>query len=221
MSAFLGPIHHWLYRKILLVVEREQLIFEKAQDLCSNTAEELRQEVWETYGEPLPNIPLNQLIDGGNIHGWLQSQITIAETREAAYIKKLTDLCGDTAQSVIEDAFSEQGTLCGQDAVEKGATQVGADEIYKLLNNYLLNGMPCDQVNKVVINESTKVTWESAICLQERNWKEASVDGSLMKRLYGLWIDAFVKAINPTFAYRQTADTLKGDWNNRHEITSA
>lgn len=29
MSAFLGHIHYWLYRKIQLLVERENLILEK------------------------------------------------------------------------------------------------------------------------------------------------------------------------------------------------
>ena len=33
MSAFLGHIHYWLYRKIQLLVERENLILEKTTPL--------------------------------------------------------------------------------------------------------------------------------------------------------------------------------------------
>ncbi|QGG46740.1 hypothetical protein [Heliorestis convoluta] len=221
MSAFLGPIHHWLYRKIRLVVEREELVYDKAVDICNDKAVEIRSEVWEVYGEPLPNLSLDQLIDGRNIHGWLQNQINIAETREAAQIQKLIESCGDVGQSAVEKAFMEQGTLCGREAVEKGALLAGADEIYKVLNNYLLNGMPCDQVNRLTSNENEQVVWESSVCLQERNWKQTTVDVSLMKHLYGLWIDAFVKAINPALSYRQSADTLKGDPINRYEIRGA
>ena len=32
MSAFLGHIHFWLYKKIRLVIEREDLIYKEAQN---------------------------------------------------------------------------------------------------------------------------------------------------------------------------------------------
>ena len=39
-----------------------------------------------------------------------------------------------------------------------------------------------------------------------------------MKELYGRWFASFVTALNPVFTYNQTADTLKGDKVNRHQI---
>ncbi|MBM7867683.1 hypothetical protein GTO89_13640 [Heliobacterium gestii] len=219
MSAFLGPIHYWLYNKIRRVVEREQWVYEKAAALCSDTAEELRAQAWQTYGEPLPDVALETLIDQGNIHGWLQRQITIAETREAALIKALIETCGEGGREAVESAFREHGAACGQKAAEESVTPVnGADQVYKLLNNYLLNGMPCDQADMVTENGSDKVCWETTICLQEGNWRKAGVDEAFMKRLYQFWIGAFVEAVNPDFTYRQTADTVRGDRQNRHEI---
>ena len=41
MSAFLGHIHYWLYRKIQLLVERENLILEKTSKVVDDLAEEL------------------------------------------------------------------------------------------------------------------------------------------------------------------------------------
>ena len=41
MSAFLGHIHYWLYRKIQLLVERENLILEKTTKVVDDLAEEL------------------------------------------------------------------------------------------------------------------------------------------------------------------------------------
>ena len=86
MSAFLGHIHYWLYRKIQLLVERENLILEKTSKVVDDLAEELHSISVDTYGEPInPSIPLENIIDHGNIHGWLANQINIASVREAAF----------------------------------------------------------------------------------------------------------------------------------------
>ena len=62
MSAFLGHIHYWLYRKIQLLVERENLILEKTTKVVDDLAEELHSISVDTYGEPInPIIPLETL----------------------------------------------------------------------------------------------------------------------------------------------------------------
>ena len=77
MSAFLGPIHFWLYHKI---GNQELLTKEIAASAVSNG--------WildtDSYTKTLP--PLETVIDEGNIHGWLQAQITDAETRYACLV---------------------------------------------------------------------------------------------------------------------------------------
>jgi len=222
MSAFLGHIHHWLYHKISRVVEREQLIYEKAEEMCGATAEELQTQVWKIYGVPQPDAKLEDIIDHNNIHGWLQRQITIAETREAAFIKELTDTCGGAANTIVEAAYAEHGSLCGQHAKAQGKYDAEtATGIYQGLNDYVLNGMPCDQGDVVTSNEADKVAWEGAVCLQERNWAKAGVDKNLMKELYRQWFASFVTAMNSTFTYSQTADTLKGDKINGYQIVKA
>ena len=63
MSAFLGHIHYWLYRKIQLLVERENLILEKTTKVVDDLAEELHSISVDTYGEPInPSIPLENII---------------------------------------------------------------------------------------------------------------------------------------------------------------
>ena len=109
MSAFIGPIHYWLYEKIRLVLGREEVLFNKASEMCGSTAEELREQVWQTYGAPPADVDLGELIDHDNIHGWLQKQINLAETREAAFCKELMDTCGAAAEQLIEQAFTEHG----------------------------------------------------------------------------------------------------------------
>lgn len=219
MSAFLGHIHHWLYEKISRVAEREQLIYEKAEEMCGPTAEELQAQVWQIYGAPLADAKLEDVIDHNNIHGWLQRQVTIAETREAAFIKELIDACGEVARTIAKDAYTEHGHLCGQHAKNQGKYDVlTANGIYQALNDYLLNGMPCDQGDAIIVDEPSRIVWEGTVCLQERNWAKAGVDKKLMKELYQQWFAGFVTALNSEFTYSQTADTLQSDATNRHQI---
>jgi len=218
MSAFLGYIHHWLYGKISRVAEREQLIYQQAEEMCGATAEELQAQVWQIYGAPV-DAKLEDVIDHNNIHGWLQRQVTIAETREAAFIKELTDACGNTARDLVQAAYTEHGILCGQHAQKQGKYDAStANGIYQALNDYLLNGMPCDQGDVVTVDEPNQIVWEGTICLQERNWAKAGVDKKMMKEFYQRWVTGFVTALNSEFTYRQTADTLEGDASNRHQI---
>ncbi|MPM21624.1 hypothetical protein SDC9_68068 [bioreactor metagenome] len=221
MSAFLGHIHYWLYNKIRRVVERENLIYSNVEQRFGPEADEIRQQVWQTYGEPLPDVDLAELIDQSNIHGWLQRQINIAETREATLIKELLEMYGDEVKTIIEEAFDKHGAICGQHA--KASNSYNAAEIgglYKALNDYLLNGMPCDQGDMVIENTPAKLVWEGEVCLQEGNWSRAGVDAKLMKQLYQRWMTSFVESLNPGFTYRQTADTLAGDKVNRHEFSA-
>jgi len=219
MSAFLGHIHYWLYHKIKRVAEREQLIYQKAEELCGATAEELQSQVRQIYGAPLEDRNLEDLIDHSNIHGWLQRQVMITETREAAFIKELIATCGDTGRSIVQTAYQEHGEICGQHAKEQGKYDAEtATGIYKALNDYLLNGMPCDQGDIVTIHEADQVVWEGEVCLQEKNWAKAGVDKNLMKKLYQNWFTGFVTALDSTFSYSKLGDTLQGDKVNRHQI---
>lgn len=202
MSAFIGPVHYWLYGKIKVVSEREKYIFHKAYEMCGSTAEELRETVWQTYGAPLPDTDLGDLIDHNNIHGWLHRQIQIAESREAAFIKELLDLC--VAQSMLEQSFVEHGKITGELAKASGKQAVSnAPGIYQVLGDYYLNGMPCDQGDMIVSTAEEKVVWEVSDCLQEPNWKRAGVDLALMMKLYQSWVQAFVSGVNATYSFRQ------------------
>lgn len=77
MSAFLGPIHFWLYNKI-----------GKQEELTKAIASMAAGNGWisdrTAYIRDLP--ALEDVIDESNIHGWLQDQIHDAETRYADLI---------------------------------------------------------------------------------------------------------------------------------------
>ena len=188
MSAFLGHIHYWLYRKIQLLVERENLILEKTSKVVDDLAEELHSISVDTYGEPInPSIPLENIIDHGNIHGWLANQINIASVREAVHVV-----------TAILDAFAVQGQACGvvaQDNLEEHT----APAIYNALQNFYVNGMPCDGGDQVVSESPEEFTWVGDHRLQAGYWRTAGVDPKFMALAYQTWFEAFVKAIDPAF----------------------
>lgn len=220
MSAFLAPIHFWLYTKIRYVIEREQLIYEAAENLCGGTAEEARAGAWQSYGEPLPDTDLTEHIDQSNIHGWLQRQINVAESREAAFVQALVDNCGDAAVDVVAKAFAEHGARCARHAAAQGKYETStAPGMYKAINDYYLNGMPCDQADAVMESTPDKMVWESQVCLQEPNWQRSGADSKVMKKLYNEWLTAFVSILNPGFAFAQTVEGKAGGTANRYEIT--
>ncbi|WP_110955471.1 hypothetical protein [Anaerosinus massiliensis] len=202
MSAFIGPIHYWLYGKIKIVNQREAYIFEKASELCGSTAEELRETVWQTYGAPLPDTELSDLIDHDNIHGWLHRQIQLAESREAAFIKELLATCA--AQDLIKESFIQHGKMIGKAAKDAGKQDVSnASGLYKILNDFYLNGMPCDQGDMIVSSTEEELIWESDTCLQAPNWKRAGADSALMMEFYQNWIQAFIHEVNPAYNFER------------------
>ena len=72
MSAFLGPIHYWLYNKIQLQEELIRKIAEYGEKSGWAVFSEKHLEE-KTVNKDLR--PLNELIDVMNIHGWLQERV--------------------------------------------------------------------------------------------------------------------------------------------------
>ena len=87
MSAFLGPIHHWLYGKIQL-----------QEAIIARIAGEAEKQGWGTGDKPAADYvkeetrPLDELIDTTNIHGWLQGRIHDAEGRYAQLVSAVLGL---------------------------------------------------------------------------------------------------------------------------------
>lgn len=207
MSAFLGHIHYWLYKKIQLVAQREECIFASAGNLCGDLAEEVREQVYQSYGYPLPDKDLGELIDQGNIHGWLQRQINIVETREAAAIQAIVEQCGDAATELIGQTFETHGQECGKQATATGKYALNtATGLYQALNDFRLNGMPCDHNDEIISAADREMLWRSQENLAARNWQRAGADAALIQSFTDRWMAGFVQAANPTFTYCRTEE---------------
>lgn len=157
MSAFLGPIHFWLYNKIRF---QEDLI----DALCARAVSEgwLAEEDTRKFVST-DRRELQDAIDESNIHGWLQGRIHDGEGRYAALVTTLLQEDANRLQTLKDVAF-----YTGKE--KRTEVPTTAPEAFHQLDNTLLNGMPCDQVMKVTESNPDKVVWEETQDLHSSFW---------------------------------------------------
>lgn len=190
MSSFLGPIHYWLYNKIRL---QEDLIG-CIDDYAKNAGWEEHLDpdfISDCRGEKL--LPLEEVIDTSNIHGWLQGKIHSAESRYARLVTAL-----------LKEDSGRLSELCRvvRDFGQKHAISEGSDaeDAYKLLNDSLLDGMPCDHVNQVIERSPSLVRWEQTICLHSDYWEQEDGDAGIYYQLREQLIDGMLEGSGLTFS---------------------
>ena len=180
MSAFLGPIHLWLYNKIQF---QENLIDELVAYVTAKGWSDKADQYVST-----DRRKLDEVIDEANIHGWLQSRIHDAEGRYAALV---LDAAGDDAEKF--DALKQAAHDFG---VKQGLQAATAPEAFHRLDDLLLDGMPCDQVNRVRESDDARIAWDRTMDLHSDFWqghgdryyalRQALVDGLLSATDYAL-----------------------------------
>ena len=180
MSAFLGPIHFWLYNKIQF---QENLIDELVAYVTAKGWSDKVDQYVST-----DRRKLDEVIDEANIHGWLQSRIHDAEGRYAALV---LDAAGDDAEKF--DALKEAARDFG---AKQGLQAATAPEAFHRLDDLLLDGMLCDQVIRVRESDDARIAWDRTMDLHSEFWqghgdryyalRQALVDGLLSATDYAL-----------------------------------
>ena len=170
MSLFLGKIHYWLFNKILWFEKLENEIIDLAKEEGFEI-EKLRSEIENKYGEKLPNRPLDELIDTNNIHGWLQNQIHCAEKRMASWTKILIEADLNNYDK-LESVYKAQGIVAANEIKLEGKLPSTPEELFNCMNDYILDGMPCDRINEVLVKDVSKIEWKQRICVHKDIWEE-------------------------------------------------
>ena len=199
MSLFLGKIHYWLFNKIQWFEILEEDIIEVAKEEGIYT-DEIRDKINKRYGEKLPNKPLEDMIDTGNIHGWLQSKINSAEGRMAAWISEIINN-SEKGINKIERVYINQGIKAAREVVAEGKSFEKAEELYNLMNDYILDGMPCDRVNEIIDSSEEMIKWTRRICVHKDIWNAENIDVKYFYDFRGVWIKAFISELNKDFEY--------------------
>ncbi len=207
MSLFLGKIHFWLFNKILWFegLENEIIYVAKSEGLDILN---LQKEIEDKYGGKLPNKPLDEIIDTSNIHGWLQEKIYSSEGRIAAWTTTIIDNRRE-AKEKLEEIYTNQGIMAAKEVNEKGFILDSAEDIFNKVNDYILDGMPCDRVNEIINSNENCVKWTRRICVHKEIWDKESGDVEYFYFLRSLWIKAFVNEINTEFDYLEDSNGVK------------
>ncbi|MBE0450347.1 MAG: hypothetical protein IBX70_05815 [Clostridia bacterium] len=186
MSAFLGPIHHWLYNKVLwheaLLEDIYEIIRTEGHD-----PDVIRHYTESLYGMP-ETSPLETVIDGGNIHGWLQTKIHSLEHRMAYAITKGIEK-GYLNIDALKALYRENG---GKAKAALGTTFETPDQAFKAIYDFMLEGMPCDRVNQPISNDEDGFVWQKRLCIHTDFWEAVEGDINVFNTLRLEWIDAFV-----------------------------
>lgn len=203
MSLYLGKVHYWLFNKIIwfqnLEIELVQLAKEKGID-----EDKLLSYLKDNYGDRIENKPLEEIIDTSNIHGWLQNKITISEKRLAKVTKELLNI--EDINEEIEKVYINQGIKAAKEAKEEEKLGNNAVELFNLVNDYILDGMPCDRVNEVLVQEEDQVLWKRRICVHEDIWNSEGLEVKSFYNLRDLWIETFIKEVNNKFNYKKLSE---------------
>ncbi len=177
MSAFLGPIHFRLYDKIA-----------KQENLTEVIASYAVNNAWiSDKNAYIRNLPqLENVIDESNIHGWLQEQINDAEARYARLIHAVTEKHNDRMDKIIRIAFDF--------GKANRVSAASASDVYRMFEDFFVNGMPCDRVNAVVSESEDELSWKMTKDIHAQHWngdatayyaiRKAVMDGMLDESPY-------------------------------------
>ncbi len=217
MSRFLAPIHFWLFNKIKYHEDLEKEVIQGFRESLGEDTVNIEDANIKKYGDRIPNKPLDELIDTNNIHGWLQERITIAETRQASILANLFAKYKNEGILLAKNVYKQNGAALGEDAKTKYDVST-PKEIYDVLNNYILNGMPCDNVNSIRVAEEDYLEYSESRCLHKGYWTDAGADPKVMYDLRTTWISSFVSAANPDFKYQVSTENIGQEEGFLHKI---
>lgn len=167
MSAFLGPIHYWLYNKIKI----QNNLVEEIISFAKENNIDIKNELDNKFGA-IDTRPLEELIDTTNIHGWLQECVSVVEYRLAYAVTTLLKEDNGNLDK-LKELFYTNGVKASQ--LEKEAS---LEKIFSEMNDTLLDGMPCDHANEVVSQDNNQVTWKRNVCVHGDYWN--AVGGNIL-----------------------------------------
>lgn len=189
MSAFLGPIHFWLYNKIKIQNEIVEEILDYSENNLSNN---MRENFYTKFSDGELK-PLDQVIDVTNIHGWLQERVNQVESKLAYAVTELTKNNPNNLD-IIKDIFKSKGA-----EVSTFDNDSSLDEVYKAINDTLLDGMPCDHANSVILHADNEIVWKRNVCVHQKYWDEVEGDIKDFYRLRDEFIEGLLSETDVKF----------------------
>jgi len=192
MSAFLAPIHFWMYDKILIA---QKLTFSVEEKFLNK---EERDEV-ESLFPALISEDLGEVIDQSNIHGWLHMAVSNVEIRFAYVVKKLLDK--KISLEEIKKVAFEYGTTFPEYEISS------LQDAYELLMDTLLDGLPCDVSISVIREEENDLEFVLYNDIHKQYFNEFDMEVSLYHELREAFVNGLFKKYS--LKYKNITDNNK------------
>ena len=193
MSAFLGPIHYWLYGKIEL---QEKIVVKVVALGDKKGLSELGETLAQKYGV-FSTRPLEEIIDEGNIHGWLQDKVSRVEYKLAESVTEILKKDAGALEE-IKGIFSESGAEAAQELLRE--EDLNLSGVFKGITDKLLDGMPCDHARALTKQEADAIEWSVMQCVHTTYWDEVGGDIEVFYALREAWLEGFSKALGLSFS---------------------
>ena len=182
MSAFIGPIHHQLYRKIGLQEGLTEYIIQAVDNEESRQA--LRGFLEQSVGSG-DTPPLEEVVDHSNIHGWMEQRLQRAERRFALLVTTLLQNEAELLPALCE-VLEENGKSMSFDGIRH------ALDAYKAVESIVLEGMPCDRASRIAEQSEDAVRIEQLSCLHSPFWTEVNGDVAHYYTLRTAWLNGLL-----------------------------
>jgi hypothetical protein len=183
MSLTLGPIHYWLYNKIKIAEDRSFALHDGLHGAGVDVAAER-----DRYGDRLPDADLTELVGDNSIHSFLQGLITRIQIFEASLVEAAVG-----HEDLIFALVEQHGRKTGQEAVaHQGGPATDVNQLGRLVNDYQLEGMPCDPSPAFAPGEG-ELTYRHTACNHLANWEYTGAKPETMCALTNRWLAGFVE----------------------------
>lgn len=192
-------IHQWLYNKIILLEKIEEDIVQWATNQ-GFPANEWMQDITESYGKPTGAVPLKKATGKANIHLWLYEALQSSELRQAALLTAILNERPESKDNIAE-IFTKHGENSAQEF--KDVVPGNPEELYIVLNDFLLDGMPNQRVNDILSGSENVIIWRTTKCMHKPFWDEVDGDIQHFYDFRGAWVKAFVETLTPELAYER------------------
>ncbi len=183
MSAFLGPIHHKMYGKMLAQSQFAHALaaYADQQGWTSGLEERLAREF------PLPQGQLEAIIDLSNIHGWLNGNVAAAEGQLALAVGGALAGHPDRRDALLDAAAAYGQERAGQDA----APARDCVDLWQKMDAYWLDGMPCDRSLSFTASDPGQVTFSIRPDCHAEGWQD--IAALSYGDLRWAWLEAFAR----------------------------
>ena len=108
----------------------------------------------------------------------------------------------------MRKVYENQGVNAANEAKES-LENINAETIFNSMNDYILDGMPCDRVNEVIDSSEESIMWKRRVCVHKNIWENEGILVDVFYELREHWINAFVNTMNNDYEYVKLEDNIQ------------